>query len=381
MIHVREINDPLQLAEVRPAWRSLLARTPQASYFQTLDWLESYLRHHGRELHLRVLVAYDDSAPVGILPMVLRREPTVVGQLDVLTYPLHDWGTFYGPIGANPTLTLSAGLQYLKGLERDWDLLDLRWVDRDGIDQGRSSQALRGVGFESHEQHWATAAIVDLDGNWDRYWLARPQHHRANMRRAERLLAEEGEVRYVRYRPAGSATGDADPRWDLYDACENVAAHSWQGSATDGTTLTHAEVRSFLRDAHEAAAAAGGLDLNLLYVGDRPAAFAYCYHFQGNVAGLRLGFDADVTRSGAGGVLLSRLLADSCARGDRVIDLGIDYLHTKRYWKTRLAESYRYTHFAPGGIRRSALRVARQAKTWWWQTVHGSGDHLSPVTT
>ena len=100
MIHVREINDPLQLAKLRLDWRTLLERTPQASYFQTLDWLESYLRHHGHEVHLRVLVAYDDSAPVGILPMVLRREPTVVGPLDVLTYPLHDWGTFYGPIAA-----------------------------------------------------------------------------------------------------------------------------------------------------------------------------------------------------------------------------------------------------------------------------------------
>ena len=94
-------------------------------------------------------------------------------------------------------------------------------------------------------------------------------------------MAERGAVTFVRYRPEGKRFDDGDPRWDLYDACEAIARRSWQGGATDGTTLSHSSVREFLRDAHETAAAAGGLDLNLLLVGGRAAAFAYNYHFRG----------------------------------------------------------------------------------------------------
>ena len=120
----------------------------------------------------------------------------------------------------------------------------------------------------------------------------------------------------MRYRPLGRPHDDGSPRWDLYDACEEIARRSWQGAATDGTTLSHDGVRGFLREAHEAAAAAGAVDLNLLLIDGVPAAFLYNYHYRGYVNGLRRGYDAQRSRDGAGNVLLAYALRDSFARGD-----------------------------------------------------------------
>ena len=41
-------------------------------------------------------------------PLVVRREDKRFAKLRVLTYPLHDWGTFYGPIGPDPGRALAA---------------------------------------------------------------------------------------------------------------------------------------------------------------------------------------------------------------------------------------------------------------------------------
>jgi CelD/BcsL family acetyltransferase involved in cellulose biosynthesis len=358
MAHVVEINDLESLAGYRLLWNSFLQHTPGASFFHTLDWLETYWRHFGAGQRLRVLVAYAAGEPLGILPLVVRKEPLRLGGVRVLTYPLHDWGSFYGPIGPNPTATLLAGLSHLRRTPADWDLLDLRWVDA-AHDRGRTARALDIKGISATTAVWAQSAQIEIAGTWDQYLAGRKRKFRENIRAAERRLAERGRVEYLRWRPQGAARGDADPRWDLYDACEQLAARSWQGDSTTGTTLSHDPVRPFLRDAHQAAARAGAAEVNLLLVDDAPVAYAYGYQYDGRVFGLRTGYDAERVHQGAGTVLFARKICDSFERGDRLLDFGAEYLECKRHWVTRLATSYHYTHYRGRALRGQALRFKR----------------------
>lgn len=363
MLRITEISDAAELAGCRLLWKSLLAQTKGATFFQSLDWLEPYWRHFGQSQKLRVLVVRCGNEPLGIVPLVVRRERTKLGTARVLTYPLDHWGVFYGPIGPQPAATLMAALQYIRSQPRDWDLLSLRFVDRDGADRGRTERALRFVGWRPAEEVDEQAPSVNLRGSWHDYWASRDGHWRNNVSRSERRLAEQGEVVHLRYRPSGVAYGDCEPRWDLFDRCRDVARQSWQGCVKTGTTLSHASIEPYLRDAHEAAARSGGLDLNLLLVGGQPAAFAYNYHYSGHVYGLRMGYNSAVSRDGAGTVLMRRMLEDSFARGDHTFDLGPSSLSCKKPWQTSVATSFRYTYFA-GGTRAQALRIKSHVKQW-----------------
>ncbi len=334
MAQVVEINDLAELSSYRLLWTKLCSETTGASFFHSLDWLETYWQFHGARQRLRVLIVYAAESPIGILPLVVRRETTRLGTVRVLTYPLADWGSFYGPIGPNPTATLIAGLGHVRGTEADWDLIDLRWIDGPQACD-RTQRAMEIRGFSASMAVWARSAQIELDGTWASYWAARKRTWRKNVRYAEKRLAGHGPLEFSRYRPRGSAWGDGDPNWPLYDECESLALRSWQGSSTTGTTLSHAAVQPFLRAAHAAAAHAGAADISLLSVGGVPAAFAYCYQTAGYVYGLRMGFDAGQTHDGAGTVLLARLIEDSFQRADRIVDLGSEYLDCKRHWQTR----------------------------------------------
>ena len=229
MSTVIEINDVETLEDYRLAYNVLLPETHGASFFHTLDWLLVYWRHFGAEQKMRVLLIEGENGPIGILPLVVVREKRRIGTVRVLTYPLADWGAFYGPIGPNPTATLLAGIRHIQSTPRDWDVLELRWVDRDGWDHGRTKTALRHVGFTSIESQWTSTAQVETSGDWKTYWASRKSHWRTNVRRSERKLDEQGKVELLRYRPAGTAHGDDDPRWDLYNATLDIARASWQG--------------------------------------------------------------------------------------------------------------------------------------------------------
>ena len=370
MLTVRETSDLRELAADRPLWDSLLARTPRASFFHTLAWLESYWRHFGQRQKLRLLSVWSGEELVGILPLAVRPEATRLGTIRVLAYPMDDWGSFFGPIGPHPTATLQAALAHLRHTPRDWDLLDLRHVDATSVEAESTPAAMTLAGFRPHRQTWSQVALVELEGSWEAYLAARPQKWRENLRRCQRRLAERGTVRHVRYRPTGGAAGQDDPRWDLFDQCVQLAQRSWQGSCPTGTTLCHASVEPFLRDCHAIAAARGNLDLNLLLVDERPVAFAYNYCQAGWVSGLRMGFDAEFAACGPGTVLQAMILEDSFRRGDRVFDLGAGSLACKESWRTTIVPSYRYTHFPLAAPRVGLLHLKR-----WFQARLQGPEH------
>lgn len=359
MTHVQEINDYSCLAAHRLAWDALLARTPEASFFQSLDWFLAYGRHFGRQERLRTLVVSFDGRPMGIVPLVVSTEPTRLGPLRVLTYPLREWGPSFGPIGPLPSVALTMALRHIGRTPRDWDVIDLRCVPVEGWDGGRTAAAMTSAGMPPQVGPWGEVALTDLSAGWDAYWSSRARRWRKNLRRCERKLAEKGVVTHVRHRPTGAAHGDADPRWDLYEACEQVAGRSWQATAGYGNTLSHPDVRPFLRDAHSAAVAAGAVDVNLLYIDERPVAFMYSYVREGRVVGLRMGYDESISRDGAGSVLVARALEDSCRRGDSGFNLGSGYLDCKRYWQTSLVATQRCTWYAPVEPRAQAVRWKR----------------------
>jgi CelD/BcsL family acetyltransferase involved in cellulose biosynthesis len=113
MPHVIEVNQLAQLDVHRLAWRSLWQQTRYASFFQTLEWLECYWQHFGRQQRLHVLFLYSSGNLIGIMPLTEITETTRLGPIKVLTYPLHDWGSWYGPVGPNIAATLSATMKHL----------------------------------------------------------------------------------------------------------------------------------------------------------------------------------------------------------------------------------------------------------------------------
>ncbi len=372
MREVRQYDRLDELEQLRPAWGRLLQQTPGAAFFQSFDWLSACWRHFGREQQFRTLVVLQGGELEGIVPLVVRRERSHVGPVRVLGYPLDNWGSFYGPIGADPAATLAAAMEFVRRRERDWDVLELRWAGMPGTDHEIVGRALREAGFWAYRTIWDWTAVVDIQGTWQSYHDSRSRLWRRNLRAAHRRLESRGRLEIVRYRPAGRQAGQDDPRWDLYDACEQVARNSWQAAAQNGTTLCDEPVRAFLREVHQAAAAAGAVDLNLLLLDGRPLAFVYNYVWRGYVYGLRVGYDAAAGHDAPGTTLLAEVVRGCYQQGDWMFDMGIGSLEAKRHLMTGRIPVFRYSHYALPPLRTQLLRVCRWAEDRRLRTAEGA---------
>ena len=366
MADVVEINDLDELESYRLTWNVLLPQTPRASLFHTFDWLKTYWEFFGRDQHLRVLVVRSEGKAIGIVPLCVHTEHYHVGDVRVLTYPLSDWGMWYGPIGPSASASLFMAMKHLRETPRDWDMLDLRWIGSEPGHNNPTGRALKATGWQAQRSDYQRTSIIELEGSdWEAYRASLSKKWRHELGRQQRGLERDYEVVVERHRPAGAAHGDSEPRWDMYDDCVSIAEHSWQGESTTGNTLSHGHVREFLRACHSVAAKLGMLDMAVLRLDGRPAAFQYNYLFDGTLYGLRMGFDRDFAKHGVGKALMGWTIEDGFARGDRLIDMGIGDFDFKRRFRTRVETSQRFTYFPWQAWRGQSVRLTRWIKSRW----------------
>jgi CelD/BcsL family acetyltransferase involved in cellulose biosynthesis len=358
---ITELHRIEQLDDLRDAWDHLQSVTPESTFFHSLDWLQTYWKHYGARQQLKVLVSRTAGEVTGIVPLVVRRERTKIGGLRFLTYPLDYWGSFYSPLAADRYACLAAGLDYLKGCRRTWDLLELRWLGSNPTDCQRTAETLIAAGHNPSRCLVDQSAVVHLPPTWQGYLAQRTSKWRNNLKRWQRKTQDLGELTYLRYRPAGG--DDGDPRWDLFDACVTIAQSSWQSTSPDGTTLSHDSIQGFLREAHAAAAARGSVDLNLLYLDGKPVAFGYNYVYQQRLFGMRIGYDPAVKACGAGNLLYTHMIEDSCQRGDLSFDLGPGSLECKQQFLSEVLPIYRLTCYQKFSLGQQLMRIKHQYDT------------------
>lgn len=315
-----------------------------------------------REKKLRVLLIQVDCQILGIVPLVQQTERTKAGRATVLTYPLDCWGTFFGPLGSDLAATLYTTAKYLAAEPREWDLLDLRWINPE-VDRGRTVSAMRCHGFQPNDLPWHTAYGVELTGDFDAYLATRSSHFRERLRRASRLAVAEG-IRGERYRPLGGTSNAGGANLALYDECVGLAARSWQGDSTTGTTLSHPQATAYFRDCFEAAAQLGMLDLVTLRHQGEAVAFCYNFHHRGEVQGLRMGYAPELKRLSLGSLVMAFQIQDSFERGDHLIDLGTEYPEVKQRWMTRSLLTRRACYYSPLSVPAHVLRWGH----WWKYT-------------
>lgn len=365
MIEVREVNRLNELDALRPVWCELLAKTSRHSFFQTLEWLETAWRSYPHRQRLRVIVVSRDGAPIGIAPLCVRTERRKLGSVRVLTYPLDDWGTFYGPIGAEPKFVARAAIQHIAHTARDWDMIDLRWVDEAADEFLTIGESLRESGFDFRVRPRMQVRLCQFAEGWDAYVKSRSRNWRRKNKDDANALAKAGDVRYVRHRPApGEAKYELDD--EIYDVCADIAKRTWQADDESQSTLCSPRVRDVLRRLHHEAAALGMLDVNILYVGGRPAAYNYNYVADGRVYGLRCGYDATLDLDGCGRVLLYKMIEDSFRRGDSEHSFGPGDQPYKERFANELRHAYTYRHYARYSLRSQLMNLREEVAARLW---------------
>ena len=355
MLQVREINQLSELTSLRETWSRLLRATPRYSFFQTLEWLEAAWDHYPQQ-RLRAVVVERDGEVIGIVPFCVRTERRRIGAVRVLTYPLDDWSTFYGPISAEPAIVIKAALRHIEATPHNWDFIDLRYVDQATVEYMAIGETFRELGSRFFVRPRMEVRFCSMSEGWESYVESRSRNWRRQMRRDIEVLEKTGPVELLRYRPEAGGTGRDARTVEIYEICEQIAAKSWQAEAESQSTLSSPRVRNLLLEIHCRAAALGMLDTNILTVGGLPVAFNYNYVADGRTYGLRAGFDPTAEMEHCGRILLYKMLEDSFARGDEEYSFGPGRQAYKDRFATKMRYAYTFRSYSRSSLKARLLQ-------------------------
>ena len=195
------------------------------------------------------------------------------------------------------------------------DLINCRQVRFEALSQESPLVAALGRYSGWHQDHSTTSAEIDLTSGIDGVLAGMGKNLRTNLRRADRALAEMGEVKMV------SDPGPGGMRKTLADGFA-LEASGWKGDSGVAVIDSPRRLR-FFTELAEVAEANDWLRLGALYLDGRMIAFNYDLEYAGRMVGLLTAYDETLPRRcSPGNILLLKTLEAAERRGVAAYELG-----------------------------------------------------------
>lgn len=305
-LEITELTDRNGLAALRTEWSDLFTRCPQASPFQSPEWLLAWTQgflHEG----LWVLAMRRSGVLVGLAPFFIYRDPEGGRQVTLLGNGMSDrLDLLATPDDAQEVA--QAVLSCLAARRRLWDRCDFRDLPPEAALLG---PALPLASADDRTEADTPCPVLVLPHSVDAVVAGLPRKRRENIRRRARRLAEAGHVAFE--------TADAGALDEHLEAVMRLHARRWETRGEDGM-LAKAAVRRFLEAAADGLLARGLLRLDVLRLDGRIIAAHYGFRRKQRSYSYLHGFDPEFAAFAPVSLLIARILEHAVAEGVREFD-------------------------------------------------------------
>jgi CelD/BcsL family acetyltransferase involved in cellulose biosynthesis len=334
-IGIEVLSSAAAFAELAPEWNRLHGEAAAASVFNSWIWQFQWWQVYGRDRPLRLLVAWEGDAVVGILPLYVHRV-RVLG-VPVRLLRLVGTGGDTHPDDLEPILQPGCARAAAHELARaalalrGADLLLLTDLAPDGALRAAVESAAILAGRPVLAGVSERIAFIRLPQSWQEYLGRLSSHARTGVRYKRRRLAKGRAVRFFVWDDAAHI--DA-----AFDRLAGLHRRRW--AALGGSeSFASAEYLEFHRRVIKACLPRGWLRLYCLEIDGEVEAMIYAYRFRGAVYCMQTGFEPAMRKLKVGSVLLGYAFEHAIGEGNAVFD----FLRGDHGYKDRHATDHRET--------------------------------------
>jgi CelD/BcsL family acetyltransferase involved in cellulose biosynthesis len=318
---VRHIRTLEEFEALREDWNRLWEQCGEETAFLTWEWLYAWWKHNAGSKELWLLTAWREDKLVGAAPLALvkiRKHGMRFRLLQSLGTPNADHSDFMAVKGETESTAALCG--YILSQKRKWDAVELN-EHRD--ENPRTHEILRLLSDkglvmnvkENLHHH------IPIAGGWEDYVKTLSRNTRRDMDKRIRHVAEKREVELKRF-------CGVDVKWEHFETFFEVNKNGAypQKYKSQNERAFHRELLDLTREKN-------WIEIFLLYLDGKPAAYEYGFNLGGRFEDWRTGYDKNYAEDSAGKILLILLLRDFFERKYRDFDfLRGEYEHKER-WK------------------------------------------------
>jgi CelD/BcsL family acetyltransferase involved in cellulose biosynthesis len=351
-----------ELQPLVPQWENLLASIPEASIFNTWDYLAPWWRAFGGGQKLLVVAFYDaTSRLMGLAPLALSAK--CIAGMNVRVVRLMGDGNYSDALDilARPGAeeVVAAGLVgFLAKRTSLWDICELNTLPSRS---SCGSHVLRRLATEGwpHLVYSRPAAIVLLPESWESYLKLISAMEREKIGRFSRRLERKYRARFYRCTKSDDLNTCLEHLFHLHQK-------RWEFRGEPGS-FRPVECRNFFKELSRSLLDRGQLEFWLLELNGQTVAALYGLRYRDAVYALQGGFDPDYSADSVGYVLTAHILRQLIAAGIRRFDFLAGSSPAKTRWGAQIG-SYLDIHFSRpyslGSLCLHAGESGRNAKEW-----------------
>lgn len=252
---------------VRPWWNELLERTPDATPWQSWDYLSLWWRALGDGKELRIVLVEREGRPCLAMPLQISRRFEMIGMPVCMIEPVGMIMDVNRPrlaIGPFDPDAYRCALDALWQRRREWDLvrIDEKQSGDDEVAILKGFAAERGLWYRDIFSH--LCPYLDLRQDWTAYLESRSRRLRRNLRAGRRKLEARGVISLREHRsPEEIEAG--------YAIVLELHRRSWKAGKRIEQSQSDA-YRRFFRTWLQRLAEQGRARILVLYCGRQPVA-------------------------------------------------------------------------------------------------------------
>lgn len=332
-IRVRLVGDASGFAALASAWDRLHADAAVASVFNSWLWQYAWWDLYNAGRSLRILVAEQDNATIGILPLYVQTSP-ILG-LNVRTLRLLGCGGDTNPDDVGPLLARGHESAAARALAAemlgmpDFDVAELSDIHGDSVFPAEALQEARRREIRCELGRAEKIEYIALPSSWEAFLASLSSARRGQVRQKRNRIAKAAPVRFFVWKDAATLPRAAERLAQLHRKRWAERSASFSSEEYNGLHLA-AMKESLQRDQ---------LRLYCLELAGEICAMLYCYRFRNRVFLVQAGFDPEHAKLSPGAVLLHHALEHAIGEGNEVFD----FLRGQHSYKEQIATASRET--------------------------------------
>ncbi len=354
-ITVRRARGESAFLDSAQTWRDLFAGSPEATPFQSWEWMSAWWRNRGQGEPL-LLIACEGETPIAGMALVTSRYLGLpLRRLKWMGDPDSDYQSFVGVHRRDECV--AAFVAELRK-HRDWDFCEFNSMRPDvtrALSTALGAPPVASEGCMTLTLPQDRAGLEELFGRHNRKGI---------LQRVRMLRSERGACAFSTVQSRDEVQPAIDDLFRLH-----VKRRKTLGSG--GSDFADDSALSFHQDLAAAFLERGWLRLHRLHVGDQCIAAAYCFHFGEATYFYQSGFDPDFSRYSPGMLLINYAIGAAVDDGAREFDFMRGEEDYKARWRAVLRPNGQIVFGHSGLVSRAAVtaqglkRVARRYRRAW----------------
>lgn len=303
-ITVTRVETTEQFEQLRDEWNTLLFQTPEKDVFLTWEWQFAWWKHIGQNtFKLSLLIIRENEDVIGIAPLmssIKKKRFTSFRWLENIGNPDCDVG---GLIALDSEKIMKALLQYLEEHKYEWDVFELMEINLLNPSTQKILSVINQSQLNTYQMDDKHFYIPFTEQTWEDYYKSLSKNMKHNLKRRTKRINEMGTVTYKKY------GGDEL----TFSNFEEMFILSEKSNFPD--LYRTEQLRGFHKSLFEYMQKQEWLQIEMLYVNERPIAFQYGFCFENRYEDWRGGIDKEFETLAPGKLLMMFSLEERFKRG------------------------------------------------------------------